>query len=165
MVITINSYVNCRTEVQRESPDTAKWWALIYSRHKEHVSFTNRYYRRMDRSTQGSTQCCSWPTTWLSTHGGPQVGLSQLPLFPFQDLFWSEGEGENKTKNKRTTNRMQLRHTIVVLDPKRWDLYFSLALMLASIIVRSPDYQGLEKNMNIRRLCWCFIITYCTIQG
>ena len=55
---------------------------------------------------------------------GTQGGLSQLPLFPFQDLFWSEGEGENKTKNKRTTNRMQLRHTIVVLDPKRWDLYF-----------------------------------------
>lgn len=46
--------------------------------------------------------------TWLSMHGGTQGGLSQLPLFPFQDLFWSEGEGENKTKNKRTTNRMQL---------------------------------------------------------
>lgn len=85
------------------------------------------------------------PHAWPSTSGGAQGGLSQLPLFPFQDLCWSEGEGENKTKPKRTTDKMQLRRTIVVLGPKRWDSYFSLALMLASIIVRLPDHQGLER--------------------
>jgi len=65
---------------------------------------------------------------------------SQHPLLVVQDVCWSEGE--------KKPNTMQWRHTTVVLDPSRWGLFFSLALMLASI-VRSPAERGPEKDTSI----------------
>lgn len=67
-------------------------------------------------------------TTHLAIYTNTPLGVEVLRVisanFPCSWFKMSSRVKEREKKKKNNTNKMQLRHTIVVLDPKRWDLVF-----------------------------------------
>lgn len=66
-------------------------------------------------------------TTHLAIYTNTRLGVEVLRVisanFPCS-WFKMSSRVKEREKKKKNTNTMQLRHTIVVLDPKRWDLVF-----------------------------------------
>ena len=100
------------------SPSAVKWLALMYSLHKEHVPFTNKIIQ-----TGQQEHPAQQLTTRLAIYPSTRVGAEVLGVIS-ASFPCPCSKTSSRVKERKKPNKMQLRHTIVVGDPQRWDLFF-----------------------------------------